>query len=119
PTAITLVLFFWASKVYYDITRVPDNALDVYVVGQQWMWKVQHQGGQKEINDLHVPVGRPVRLTLTSQDVIHDYFIPAFRVHMDVIPNRYTYEWFTPTRPGAYHLFCSQYCGADHARMIG
>lgn len=91
----------------------------VYVVAKQWMWKFQHPEGQREINQLHVPVGRPTKLLLTSEDVIHSFFVPDFRVHMDVLPNRYTSVWFQPTRPGTYHLFCSQYCGTNHAGMVG
>jgi len=97
----------------------PANALDVFVVGRQWMWKVQHIEGRREINELHVPVGRPVKLTLTSEDVIHSFFVPAFRVKQDVLPGRYTQLWFHPTKPGRYHLFCAEYCGTKHSGMIG
>jgi cytochrome c oxidase subunit II len=93
--------------------------MDVYVIGKQWMWKLEHAGGQREIDELHVPAGRPVRLVMTSQDVIHDFFMPVFRIKQDVLPGRYTILWFTATKPGDYHLFCSQYCGTDHSRMIG
>jgi cytochrome c oxidase subunit 2 len=93
--------------------------MNVYVVGKQWMWKTQHLEGQREINELHVPLGRPVRLTMTSEDVIHSFFMPAFRVKFDVLPGRYTTAWFNPTKPGKYHLFCAEYCGTLHSGMIG
>ena len=100
--------------------RTPDDAMEVYVVGKQWMWHLQHpEGGQREINELHVPVGRPVKLIMTSEDVIHDFFVPAFRVKQDVVPGRYTYMWFQATKAGDYHLFCAQYCGTQHSRMGG
>ena len=89
------------------------------MVGKQWMWKIQHPDGRREINELHILVGRPVQLIMTSEDVIHDFFVPAFRAKQDVVPGRYTTEWFTPTKPGKYHLFCSQYCGTNHSTMIG
>ena len=95
------------------------DTLDIYVIGKQWMWKIQHPTGQREINELHVPLGRTVKLTMASEDVIHDFYVPAFRVKKDVLPGRYTTLWFEPTKPGRYHLFCAQYCGANHARMIG
>ncbi len=91
----------------------------MFVVGKQWMWKIQHPDGQREINELHIPVGRPVKLTLTSEDVIHDFFVPAFRTKLDVIPGRYVHTWFHPTKTGRFHLFCSQYCGTSHANMVG
>ena len=101
------------------MSKPPANADEIYVVGKQWMWKIQHADGRREINELHIPVGRPVKLVMTSQDVIHDFFVPAFRTKQDVVPGRYTTEWFTPTKPGKYHLFCSQYCGTNHATMGG
>jgi cytochrome c oxidase subunit 2 len=93
--------------------------MEIYVVGKQWMWKLQHQGGQREINQLHVPVGRPVKLILTSEDVIHSFFLPAFRLKQDALPGRYVTAWFEATRPGRYDLFCAEYCGTDHSGMIG
>jgi cytochrome c oxidase subunit 2 len=93
--------------------------MEIYVVGKQWMWKVQHQDGAREINELHVPVGRPVKLIMGSEDVIHSFFIPDFRAKADVIPGRYNTMWFTASKPGRYHLFCTQYCGAKHSNMIG
>jgi cytochrome c oxidase subunit II len=119
PLLISLSFFFWGAKVFFAMHRAPKDALEVWVVGKQWMWKIQHADGQREINELHVPVGRAVRLTMTSEDVIHDFFVPAFRVKKDVLPGRYTNLWFTANRPGRYHLFCSQYCGTKHSAMIG
>jgi cytochrome c oxidase subunit 2 len=119
PFFIFLVMFWWGARIYLTMAQPPAGAMDVYVVGKQWMWKVQHPQGQREINALHLPVGQPVKLTLTSEDVIHDFFVPAFRTKIDVIPGRYVYEWFTPTVPGTYHIFCSQYCGTNHAGMRG
>lgn len=118
-TAVFLVMFVWSARVYIDVSRPPDDAIDVYVVGRQWMWKVQHPDGQREINELHIPVGQPVRLILTSEDVIHDFYVPEFRTKMDAVPGRYTYEWFQATAPGRYRLYCGQYCGKDHSRMVG
>ena len=97
----------------------PANALHVYVVGKQWMWKIEHEGGQREINALHLPVGRPIQLIMTSEDVIHDFSVPAFRVKHDVLPGRYETLWFVVEKPGAYRLFCTQFCGAGHASMVG
>ena len=119
PTLMGLAIFSWGALDYFRIERVPANAIGVQVVGKQWMWKVQHAEGKREINELHVPVDRTVALTLISQDVIHSFFVPAFRVKQDVVPGKYTSEWFKPTRTGEYHIFCSQYCGTQHAQMIG
>ncbi len=119
PLAIFLVFFVWGAKVYFEAYRAPDDAIVVYGVGRQWMWKFQHPGGQREINELHVPVGLPVKIMLTSEDVIHSFYVPEFRVHMDVLPNRYTTVWFEATKADTYKLFCSQYCGTDHAGMVG
>jgi cytochrome c oxidase subunit 2 len=119
PLGFFLVFFVWGATVYFGAFRAPDDATPLYVVAKQWMWKFQHPEGQREINELHVPTGRPFKLLLTSEDVIHSFFVPAFRVHMDVLPARYTSVWFQAIRPGTYHLFCSQYCGTNHAGMIG
>lgn len=119
PLAIALSFFFWGAKLFFAMNRPPNDALEVYVVGKQWMWKIQHADGRREINELHVPVNRAVRLTMTSEDVIHDFFVPAFRMKKDVLPGRYTTEWFQATRTGRYHLFCAQYCGTKHSAMIG
>jgi cytochrome c oxidase subunit 2 len=119
PLFISLCLFAGATFVFFDIYDPPDDAFEVYVLGRQWMWELRHPGGRREINELHVPVGRAVRLTMTSLDVIHSFFIPAFRTKQDVVPGRYTALWFRPTRPGRYHLFCAEYCGTKHSGMIG
>jgi cytochrome c oxidase subunit II len=119
PFFIFMGIFVWGAVVYVDAYHAPPDSIPVYGIGKQWMWKFQHPEGQREINTLHVPLGRPVQVLLTSEDVIHSFFIPAFRVHMDVLPNRYTSVWFEATKPGEYHLFCSQYCGTNHAGMIG
>jgi cytochrome c oxidase subunit 2 len=119
PFILAMVMFVWGATTYFAIQRPPRGALDIYVVGKQWMWKVQHPQGQREINELHVPVGQDVRLTMISQDVIHSFYVPAFRVKMDVLPGRYTTLWFHATKPGRYHLFCAEYCGTLHSGMIG
>src|ERR1700678_4350922 len=119
PLGLFLVMFVWGSVLYFRIYTPPPNAMNIYVVGKQWMWKAEHPGGQHEINSLHVPTGQPVQLTLISQDVFHSFSIPAFRVKREAIPGRYTTVWFEPTTPGTYHLFCTQYCGTNHSRMIG
>ncbi len=119
PLIIALSFFFWGAKLFFAMNRPPNDALEVYVVGKQWMWKIQHADGQREINELHVPVNRAVRLTMTSEDVIHDFFVPAFRMKKDVLPGRYTTAWFEASKPGRYHLFCAQYCGTKHSAMIG
>jgi cytochrome c oxidase subunit II len=119
PLLITMVIFVWGASVFFAMARPPDETLNIYVVGKQWMWKFQHLDGQREINELHVPLGRAVKLTMTSEDVIHDFFVPAFRVKADVLPGRYTTLWFEPTVPGRYQLFCAEYCGTKHSGMIG
>lgn len=119
PFAIALVAFFWGASIYAALQRAPDNALDIHVVGKQWMWKLQHMEGRREINTLHVPINQPIKLTMTSEDVIHSFYVPAFRVKQDVLPGRYTSTWFEATRPGEYHLFCAEYCGTLHSGMIG
>src|SRR6266567_382192 len=119
PLLIAMSIFVWGAKLYFAEYRPPQNALEVYVVGKQWMWKFQHATGQREINELHIPVGRKVKLIMTTEDVIHDFFVPAFRIKADVVPGRYTSEWFEATKPGTYHLFCAEYCGMNHSGMIG
>jgi cytochrome c oxidase subunit II len=119
PLILFMVMFVWAADLYYAHAAPPANATEVYVVGKQWMWKLEHTGGQREIDELHVPAGRPIKLIMTSQDVIHSFFMPVFRIKQDVLPGRYTILWFTADKPGDYHVFCTQYCGTDHARMIG
>jgi cytochrome c oxidase subunit II len=119
PFGIAMVIFAWSANVYFDIYRPPDETLQIYAVGKRWMWKFQHIDGQREINELHVPVGRPVKVTVTSEDVIHDLYFPSFRVKTDVIPGRYMSLWFQATKAGEYHMFCAEYCGTNHSRMIG
>ncbi len=119
PFVVSMTIFLGGAYVFYNQMRVPEDAMEVYVVGKQWMWKVQHETGQREINELHVPVGRRVKLTMTTEDVLHDFSVPAFRTKTDVVPGRYTYLWFEPTKPGKYHLFCAEYCGLNHSGMGG
>ena len=119
PFVISMTIFLGGAIVFFNQFTPPDDAMEVYVVGKQWMWKIQHQTGQREINELHVPVGRKVKLTMTTEDVIHDFDIPAFRTKTDVVPGRYTYLWFEATKPGKYHLFCAEYCGLNHSGMGG
>jgi cytochrome c oxidase subunit II len=119
PLLIFLVIFVAGSWVYFRLQRVPSNALEVYATGRQWMWKFQHPTGQREINTLHVPVNRPVKITLASEDVIHSLWFPAFRVKNDVLPNRYRTMWFQAIKTGRFHIFCAEYCGTSHSGMIG
>ena len=119
PLGLTMVMFTWGASIFFNESRPPDNALQIYAVGKQWMWKLQHVEGQREINELHIPLGRPIRITLTSEDVIHSFFVPAFRTKQDAVPGRYTTTWFEPTKAGKYHLFCAEYCGTNHSRMGG
>ena len=119
PFFIFIGIFVWASIVFFHIVRAPDQTLEIYSTGKQWMWRFQHVDGQREINELHVPLGRPVRVIFTSEDVLHDLFIPAFRVKADAVPGRYSAIWFEATKVGEYHLFCAEYCGTKHSGMIG
>ena len=119
PFCIVMVVFVWGAMLFFSANRAPDDSIEVHVVGKRWMWKLQHMTGQREINELHVPVGRPVKLTLTSEDVIHSFFVPAFRLKKDAVPGRYNMAWFRATKTGTYHLFCAEYCGTEHSRMIG
>lgn len=120
PTVMGLIVFFFGARLFVNMRTPPDDAMDIYIVGKQWMWHAQHApSGVRENNTLHVPVGKPVRLTMISQDVIHAFFIPAFRVQYMVVPGRYTTQWFTATKPGVYHLFCNMYCGGQHSEMGG
>lgn len=118
-TVVFLGIFIWSAPKYFDLQRAPADALRIHVVGKQWMWKVQHEGGQRELNELHVPVGRAVELVLTSQDVIHSLYIPAFRVKQDALPDRYTRLWFRATQVGEFELVCAEFCGTDHSVMRG
>lgn len=120
PLVLALTMFGWGATVYFEMWTQPREGLDVYVVGKQWMWNLFHaEEGQKELNELHVPVGRKIRLTMISEDVIHSFFVPAFRVKADVLPGKYTRMWFEPTKPGRYHLYCAEYCGTKHSEMKG
>ena len=119
PLALFMVAWIWGALLYFRIYNPPTNAMNIYVVGKQWMWKAEHEGGQHEINALHVPTGRPVQLTMISQDVFHSFSIPDFRIKREVIPGRYSTVWFEATTPGTYHIFCTQYCGTNHSAMIG
>ena len=119
PFVIAMSFFVWGTKVYFAQYRMPKDGIEIYVVAKQWMWKFQHSTGQREINELHVPVGRKIKLIMTTEDAIHDLFVPAFRIKADVVPGRYTTEWFEATRPGRYHLFCAEYCGMNHSGMGG
>ena len=122
-TTASLLIFvglaMWGADLYLHLYDPPPNALQIFVVGKQWMWKAQHPGGQREINELHVPAGQPVRLVMASQDVIHSFFVPALRIKQDVVPGRYETMWFRADKAGRYHLFCAEYCGTDHAHMGG
>lgn len=119
PTIICMIMFVWGTNVYFKTTHIPKDAVQYYGTGKQWMWKFQHPNGKREINDLHVPINTPIQISLTSEDVIHSFYVPAFRVKKDVLPGRYTGVWFTATKPGVYHLFCAEYCGTKHSQMIG
>jgi cytochrome c oxidase subunit II len=119
PTIISMVMFAWGAKLFYEMRVPPAETMQIYAVGKQWMWKFQHTGGQREINELHVPMGRPIKVLVTSEDVLHDLYFPAFRTKIDAIPGRYQPLWFTATKPGRYRIFCAEYCGTKHSGMIG
>ncbi len=119
PFLITMVMFGWGTTLFFSNFHPPEGAMEIFVTGKQWMWKLQHPEGQREINELHVPVGRAVKLTMATEDVIHSFYVPAFRVKKDVVPGMYSTMWFEPTKPGKYHLFCAEYCGNQHSGMIG
>ena len=119
PFLIVMVIFGWGANLYFRVFRVPTDPIDIYVVGKQWMWKFEHADGQREINELHVPIGRRIKLTMGTEDVIHSLFVPAFRVKADVVPGRLTSIWWEPTKPGRYEIYCAEYCGTQHSQMIG
>ena len=119
PFLVTIVIFVWSADVFFDLQRPPDQTLEIYATGKRWMWKFQHLDGQNEINELHVPAGRPVKVTFTSEDVLHSLFFPVFRTKADAIPGRYSTVWFTPTLVGEHHIFCAEYCGTNHSGMVG
>jgi cytochrome c oxidase subunit II len=116
---VFLIIFVWAAHLYFRMHTAPPNSNEIAVIGKQWMWKFQHLNGKREINELHIPVNQPMLLTMTSQDVIHSFFVPEFRVKQDVLPGRYSKVWFQATKIGEYHLFCTQYCGTLHSGMTG
>jgi cytochrome c oxidase subunit 2 len=119
PFIISMTIFLGGAIVYFNQYTIPRDAMEIYIVGKQWMWKAQHITGQREINELHVPVGQKIKLTMTTEDVLHDFSIPAFRTKADVVPGRYTYMWFEATKPGRYQLYCAEYCGLNHSGMVG
>ncbi len=119
PLGLSMIMFVWGASIFFTESRPPADSMEIYVTGKQWMWKIQHMEGAREINELHIPVNRDIRLTMTSEDVIHDFFVPAFRTKADVLPGKYTTEWFRPTKVGQYHIFCAEYCGTKHSGMIG
>ena len=120
PLGLSLVMFAWGGSIFFTESRPPADSLEVFVTGKQWMWKIQHSEGAREINQLHIPINRNIRLTMTSEDVIHDFYVPAFRTKSDVLPGKYTTEWFKrPTKLGEFHIFCAEYCGTKHSGMIG
>ena len=119
PFCVFMTFFMWGALIYFKERTPPSDSAEVYTVAKQWMWKFEHMEGQREINELHVPAGRNVKMIMTSQDVIHSFFVPAFRIKQDVLPGRYTVAWFHATKPGTYHLFCAEYCGTMHSGMVG
>jgi cytochrome c oxidase subunit 2 len=119
PFAIVMVIFGWGTYLFYRNYTIPAGSMEIFVVGKQWMWKLQHPEGHREINELHLPVGQPVKLTMTTEDVLHSFYVPAFRIKKDVVPGHYMTMSFTPTKVGKYHLFCAEYCGTQHSGMIG
>jgi len=119
PLLIAMVMFVWGTSVYFALAKPPAKAMEVYIVGKRWMWKAQHLTGHREINQLHVPVGTPVKLLISSEDVIHSYYIPAFRQKIDAVPGKTTSMWFEASKAGTYQLFCAEYCGTQHSGMIG
>lgn len=119
PFILAMIIFFWATHLFFQYARTPKDAMEILVTGKQWIWKIQHPDGKREVNELHIPAGQNIKLTMTSEDVIHSFFIPAFRTKMDVVPGRYTATWFRPEKPGKYHLFCAEYCGTEHSEMVG
>lgn len=119
PIPVLMLIFYWGASLFYELYHVPENAMEITVVGKQWMWKFQHPQGKREIDELHVPANRPVKLTMISQDVIHSLYFPAFRQKHDVLPGRYSQMWFEANQTGEYHLFCAEYCGTNHSRMKG
>ena len=119
PLLLTLFMFGWGTWIYFKQMHIPDGAKEIFVVGKQWMWKIQHGEGPREMNELHVPINQPIKLTMTSEDVLHSFYIPVVRMKADTVPGKYTFMWFEATKPGKYHLFCAEFCGTKHSEMIG
>ncbi len=119
PLGLSMIMFVWGAQIFFRESKPPADSMEIWVTGKQWMWKLQHMEGTREMNELHIPVNRNIKLTLTSEDVIHDFFVPAFRTKTDVVPGRYSTEWFRATKVGQYHIFCAEYCGTRHSNMIG
>ena len=119
PFVVCMAMFVWGTKIFYDLERIPKNAIEYYAFGKQWMWKYQHPNGLREINDLTIPVDTPIKMTMTSEDVIHSFYVPAFRVKQDVLPGHYTTLWFEATKTGTYRQLCAEYCGSEHSLMGG
>jgi len=119
PLGLSMIMFVWGVSLYFTAARPPADSMEIYVTGKQWMWKIQHMEGAREINELHIPMNRNIKLTMTSEDVIHDFFVPAFRTKADVLPGKYTTEWFRPNKTGEFHIFCAEYCGTKHSEMVG
>jgi cytochrome c oxidase subunit 2 len=119
PLGLSMIMFAWGASIFFTESRPPADSMEIYVTGKQWMWKIQHMEGAREINELHIPIDRDIKLTMTSEDVLHDFYVPAFRTKADVVPGKYVTEWFRPTKLGAYHIFCAEYCGTKHSGMIG
>ncbi|MEP6714987.1 MAG: cytochrome c oxidase subunit II, partial [Terriglobia bacterium] len=119
PLGLSMIMFAWGASIFFTESRPPADSMEIYVTGKQWMWKIQHMEGAREINELHIPVDRNIKLTMTSEDVLHDFYVPAFRTKADVVPGKYVTEWFRPTLIGSYHIFCAEYCGTKHSGMIG
>jgi len=119
PLILVMIVFAWGFNAYMRLNIVPKDALEIKVTGQKWFWSFDYPEGASSVNELVVPVDRPVKLLLSSKDVIHSFYVPDFRIKMDVLPNRYTITWFQAKNVGTYNLFCAEYCGRGHSEMIG
>jgi cytochrome c oxidase subunit 2 len=119
PTILVMIVFIWGFRTYLKMSVAPRDSMEIKATGQKWFWTFDYPNGANSTNDLYVPAGKPVRLLLSSQDVIHSFFVPDFRVKMDVLPNRYTITWFEAINPGDYDIFCTEYCGKGHSEMLG
>lgn len=118
PLMIVMGIFFWGFHGYVSAQVAPANAIEIQVTGKKWVWQFEYPDGMRTLNEIHVPLNRPVRLVMTSEDVIHSFFVPTFRMKKDVVPGRYTEEWFTPTQAGVHQVFCTEYCGKGHSDML-